>query len=955
MASKAKAEKEQAISIANLVSIQHGVTEEWAKKMILEKDLVINYVTPENNVPRTITTVPGVSLGQGSWEKGKHSSETRVWNGLIGPTQHRIMMLNCWPNSIETDERKLFRGYWVDEMMNLCSSTSFGELLSDIYLTTYCKYLVEGRKTAIPKEEIAMFREFFLEELKAVNPQLLIVCGAKTLKALFGAKATYEQYKNRTIKAADNEYGVDIAVIPDISSILHIPEQREIIAMDLNRIYSELSTPVNAVTEQLDYYYCYNTQDLISVVNHIKSAYSGWLSVDCEWGGPNHLDGYLRCVQFSWAAGKAAVVVFHTPNRTPTELELNKQETWRILKDLIENPKTRLIGHFIRADLPWLAHNGINILMPTVKGFDTALAGHLLNENWPQGLETYVARHTNMGRYEIELSEWIKQTKYDVEAQGYGGIPDEILLPYAAKDADATFRIAMIQLEELNNPTNAKLKDLFEGVVMPATLPILEMEMTGMNVDRARLELLSQKYSEKKRALVDELRNILNWPDFNPDSPAQKAAAMFGWTKKCSPPEGARLGKYFPTKATNGTLWENAVAKNKEASLVPSTDRSVLLQLLANNKDCRLLNALLMFTAVNQTVKTFTGEFTDTETGFELEGGILSKTWSDGRVHARIRQTIETGRYGHSNPNMAQLPKTAEDLVSKAFTKNDKVPSIRSCFVADPGWCIIDSDWVQAELFVMAWLSDDKVMQAKLLDKASDFHSEVAIEMFKLDSPPEGYTKGKKEWLKEKGWTKFRTIAKTITFGIAYGRGAAAIKAAVGLEGISISQEEAEDSVNKFKTTFPDLTAWLQQQQEYVVGRKFVENGFGRRRRFEPTTDAENLAHQKRQAMNAPIQGTVGDLMSLALTNLYMIREGEKPHLKYKILMSVHDQILITCPIEQIEETLEVMRQAMCERCRIPGNDLVLDSDSDVCLRWGEPISEEDVSRYPALGKYRKA
>jgi DNA polymerase I-like protein with 3'-5' exonuclease and polymerase domains/uracil-DNA glycosylase len=950
----AKAEKQQAISISQLVATQYGVTEDWAKKMILEQDLVINHKILGSEVPKTLTTVPGVSLGQGSWEVN-NASHDEVWNGMIGPMPHKIMMVNCWPNSIETEERRLFRGYWVDEMMKLCGSTSFGELLPDIYLTTYCKYFVEGKKPSIPKEEILMFRELFLQELKLVSPQLMIVCGAKTLKALFGAKATYEQYKNRTIKAADNEYGVDITVIPDVSSILHAPEQREIIAMDLNRIYKEVSATSENESEPVDYYYCYTLQDLASTVNYIKSVYSGWLSVDCEWGGPNYLDGYLRCVQFSWEKGKAAVIVFHTANKNPTDIENNKQQAWNILKDLIEDPKTRLIGHFIRADLPWLVANGVNILMPTVKGFDTALAGHLLNENWPQGLETYVARHTDLGRYEIELSDWIKANKYDVDEQGYGGIPDEILLPYAAKDADATYRIAMIQIEELNNPNNAKLKDLFEGVVMPATLPILEMEMTGIAVDRSRLELLSQKYSEKKNNLIETLRGILNWPDFNPDSPAQKAAALFNWRKKCSPPTGVTLGHYVPVKTTNGMLWENAVAKNKENSVVPSTDRSVLLQLLTVNKDCKLLNALLMFTAVNQTVKNFTGEFTETENGFALENGILSKTWSDGRVHARIRQTVETGRYGHSNPNMAQLPKTAEDLVSRAFTADEKVLSIRSCFVADPGWCIIDSDWIQAELFVMAWLSNDVAMQSKLLDKNSDFHSEVAIEMFKLDSPPENYTKGKKEWLKENGWSKFRTIAKTITFGIAYGRGAAAIKSAVGLEGVNITQEEAEDSVIKFKTTFPDLTNWLQKQQDYVDEKQFVENGFGRRRRFEPTNDAENLAHQKRQAMNAPIQGTVGDLMSLALTNLYMIREAEKPHLKYRIIMSVHDQILITCPIEQVDETLEVMRQAMCERCRIPGNDLMLDSDADVCLRWGDPISEDDVAKYPALGKYRKA
>jgi DNA polymerase-1 len=174
------------------------------------------------------------------------------------------------------------------------------------------------------------------------------------------------------------------------------------------------------------------------------------------------------------------------------------------------------------------------------------------------------------------------------------------------------------------------------------------------------------------------------------------------------------------------------------------------------------------------------------------------------------------------------------------------------------------------------------------------------------------------------------------------------------MEGVNITLEEAQEAVDKFKATFPQLAHWLISQQEKVGSQGYVENGFGRRRRFEHTEDNELLAHQKRQAMNAPIQGTVGDLMSLALVNLYMIREAERPHLQYRVLMSVHDQVIVSCPVEQIEETMEVMRMAMCERCRIPNNDLVLGIDPEVCIRWSEPLTDEDVATYPVLGKYKK-
>lgn len=935
-----KSEIIQPPTLVELFQSMYAITLEHAQLAILSQ---IGRIVKksETGIPTQLLTLPGVSLGDQS----------------IGPKPHKIMMLNCWPNVYENKAEKLFNGPWVDEFKAIAKDTGFTPHVSDIYLSTYCKYLIEGKKTGMPKEVVAEFKEHFLRELAIVNPDLLIVCGSKTLKAIFGSKATYEQYKNRTVPAADNICNVKVACIPDFSSILHIPEQREVIALDLKRIVNELGSPntVSNITE--NYIYCDTVSDLAAAIAEIKSEYLGWLAVDCEWGGPNHLFGELRCIQFSWAPGKALVAIFSRKDLQPTELKNREQEAWKIIADLVEDPRTRLIGHFIRSDLPWLEHHGVNVTLPTLRGWDTALAGHLLNENWSQGLEVYTARHTDMGRYELVLTEWIKANKYDVETYSYGGIADEVLFPYAAKDADVTLRIALTQMEEMELPINSRIKNLFETIVMPATLPIMELETTGIAVDTHRLEGLSQRYTEKRKDLVEKLRDLLNWPKFNPDSAAQKAAALFTWVKKATPPTGANLATYMPIKATNDSDWAKAIANNKEDALVPSTDRSVLLGLLTEYKDCPLLNALLLYTAVSQTVKSFTGEFVsnDEDGSFSLQGGLLPKMWGDGKVHTKIRQTIETGRYGHSNPNMAQLPKTAEDLVGKAFAEDlTPIPSIRSCFVAEENWCIVDCDWVQAELFVMAWLSGDSVMKTKLLAVGSDFHSEVALQMFKLPLPPADYTKGKKDWLKDNNYIKFRTIAKTIVFGIAYGRGANAIKSAVSLEGVEITLEEAEAAVSAFKLTFPDLDEWLQTQQRNVASQGYVENGFGRKRRFEPTKDKENLAHQKRQAMNAPIQGTVGDLMSLALINLYMIREAEKPYLKYKIIMSVHDQILVTCPIDQVDQTLEVVKMAMCDRCTIPNNDLALNIDSDITLRWGEALTQEDIKKYPDLAKFKK-
>ena len=937
---------------------EYGQTVEHAFTDILFNCRNMSKVVDSKGTRQVISTLPGIHLDENKVSNSRHKR-------THGPAHKRIMVVGCGPNAYENNEKCLGKGEWLNEFKTMAKSSGFP--IDDVYYTTYVKYFVDGKKVGIPKEVIAEFAPMFKRELELVNPELVILLGAKVLKAVFGNKATVDQYKSRTIAATESPLGVKTTVITDFAAIQHMPDVRSSIALDVTRLANELRANTSKVQDCVtaNYVYCSTLSHLQAELTKLEQSYEGWMAVDCEWGGTNFKEGELRCIQFCGAPGEALVAIFNNEGMVPTELGLNKPQAWAMIKALIENGKTRLIGHFIRADLPWIQHNGVNINLATVAGWDTALAGHLLNENWAQGLETYTARHTQMGRYEVPLNEWIKSSKYDTSTLGYGGIPDNILYEYAAKDADVTFRIFLAQLAELRLVANAKLLKLFQTVIMPATLPILEIETTGMNVDIARLEFLSQKYTTKRADLTHKLQDLLAWPEFNPDSSQQKATALFSWIKpgsKTSPPAGVKLRRFIPIKATSDKKWSE-VMKHPDSmgSYTPSTDRSTISELLLSNSDDEFLNTLLLYTAVSQTVKTFTGEFVVNEVvdgdseAYTIEGGIRSKLWNDGRVHTRIRQTIETGRYGHSDPNMAQLPKTAEDLVGKAFKDdgNNAIPSIRSCFTADPGWCLVDCDWVQAELVVMAWLSEDSNMQQKLNDPGADFHSEVAIDMFKLPAPPSDYTKSKKDWLKENQYLRFRTIAKTIVFGIAYGRGAAAIQQAVRMEGIDISVAEAQDAIIGFKTTFPDLAYWLERQQSLVTTVGYVENGFGRRRRFEPTNDKELIAQQERQAMNAPIQGTVGDLMSLALVNLFMLRETEYPHLQYKILMSVHDQIIISCPVGQVDETLEVMRVAMCEKCKIPGIDLLLKIDPEICLRWNETLTNEDVSKYPTLAKYK--
>jgi DNA polymerase-1 len=857
---------------------------------------------------------------------------------------------------MEADSGVSWLGDYAKEFMNLCDD--LGIDCSNFYYTSAVKHGMFVKKSTLPKTWIEWSRPLLEAEISLVNPKIIILLGAKALKVACGNQAKMSDYQGRIFEVSAGPFkGKTLISCTDPSSIIYKPENRVQVKLDLSTAAQALNVRTGHTAHiETDYGYIFTLEALEFEVDRILSTYSGWLAVDCEWSGQNHLNGYLRTIQLSWFEGVADVIVFSNEKDEPTELSNNLEKTWKLIKKLLENSKTRLIGHFIRADLPWLIHAKCDSLdLQVMQGWDTALAGHLLNENWKQSLETYTLRYTDMGRYDFDVKAYIKANKAEIEVDGFKYVPDNIFLSYAAADADATFRIFCKQYEEMNAPEMADIKKLFRSVVMPATMPILEMEMSGMLVDQNRMIYLAKAYSTKRQEVKQYLATELNWPDYNPDSPDQKVEALFNVGKRASDgsvvfksPEGVQLKQYTPVKRTDdGKAWDAVISQGLLDESRPSTDRSTLQTLLIHHPDDEFVKNCMYYSAISQAVKTFTGEYT-LEGGADIKKGILSKMWADGKVHCRIRQTVETGRYGHSNPNMAQIPKSAESLLSKVFTNNENIPSIRSCFIAEPGWCFIDADWVGAELFVMAWCSGDTAMQERLTTPGVDFHSETAITMFQLELPPNDWTTGTKDWIAHNNNNHLRTIAKAITFGIAYGRGAAAIKEEVYRQGINISVEDAQDAINKFKATYPRLTEWLNSQKALVTSQGYVCNAFGRRRRFDQTNEPEVLAHQERQAMNMPIQGTVGDLMSLALVNLFTNRQfrnqsDSKNSLNFKILMSVHDQILITCPIDEVEDTLRVMRDAMCTQCKAPDLDIPLQIDMDLSLRWGEILTDEEI------------
>lgn len=697
--------------------------------------------------------------------------------------------------------------------------------------------------------------------------------------------------------------------------------------------------------------------------------------------------------------------------KLPTEVA--RDELTRLLTSTPGRP-IRIAGYNLKADLPWLLQLGIDLreafMAPpddknglgfiksnTEGGFDAMLAAHAITE-------TGVFNSSGKGTFSLELvgMHYLKTPKYDFEVEtfkdeycqrrkikkkqlpGYGVIPGEILWPYAAYDVDVTR-----QLFDVFNGTPQKrgLLDRDENgccsreafwVSQRATVPFCELETSGLLLDQARVREMRISFQARKEDLIAKLRQRLNWPGFNPNSPHAKLEMLYGeqynWKRDADGnsiklrPEGA-LSLYLTPKKTTGRRskdWSVVVQKNLTSKYRPAADKESLGALFM---DCagdptnrgeivrwlrdygfvsKVLDSLLR--PPLEKVTTAPDDFDDDADEDEYDGGIMSFADADLRVRTHI-YPIETGRVSSSSPNLQNISKRREPDYARILGDSYKYV-MRSIFQASPGHVLVEADYVGAELAMSAWMSGDTVMadhcrRALLSSKDPnyyDIHSSVAVSAFQLPCAPT------KDGLKSVGQAHLRDVAKTVAFGILYGRGKDAVVRAVKEEGIEITPHDAEVIQASIFDTYPRLRSFFDACKKRVSNPGWLQNWSGRLRRFYATSDKAVMSELERQAMNFTIQSGVADAVSLALANLYDYRKLH-PEIQFKIVLQVHDALMLEVPTQFAEHVYDVvLPECMTKMVPIFPTDLegtplesgpyFLETERKIQLRWGENLTK---------------
>ena len=388
--------------------------------------------------------------------------------------------------------------------------------------------------------------------------------------------------------------------------------------------------------------------------------------------------------------------------------------------------------------------------------------------------------------------------------------------------------------------------ELYNNIEFPLAQVLADMTRTGILVDREGIEAFGVQLRQELDQVLTRIEMEAGTSDFNPNSPKQLGTLLFD-----------TMGLPHGKKTKNG--W--------------STDAETLEKL----RDIPLVEDILQYRACQKLNSTYVE-------------GLLKVIGEDGRIHTRFNQTeARTGRLSSDNPNLQNIPIRTE-MGSK----------LRAYFVAKPGCVLVDADYSQIELRILAHVTGDAHMQEAFLSGA-DIHRSTAAKIYNIR--PEDVT------------PRLRSSAKAINFGIMYGKGAYSLSKDIG-----VSVKEAEAFLQTYLATFPNIDGYMEKTIADARQCGYVSTLFGRRRALpELNSNNHNIrASGERMARNTPIQGTAADVIKLAMVRVWRRLRNEK--MESRLILTVHDELIVEAPEAEAEKAAQILREEMegCVHYAVP-------------------------------------
>ena len=404
----------------------------------------------------------------------------------------------------------------------------------------------------------------------------------------------------------------------------------------------------------------------------------------------------------------------------------------------------------------------------------------------------------------------------------------------AAPDAGVLTALLDKLAAALDESEQRKLHDEME---LPLARVLADMERIGFGVDAEGIRAFGDSLRSELDGILQSIYEEVGY-EFNVNSPKQLGEALFD-----------KLG----------------LPPRKKTSRGYSTDAETLESLRPYSP---VIDQILKYRTYAKLLSTYVD-------------GLLAAQAADGRVHSTFIQTeARTGRISSTEPNLQNIPIRTE-LGSR----------LRGFFVAGEGKELVDADYSQIELRILAHITGDEAMQQAFLHGA-DIHRSTAAKIYHI---PESEVT-----------PQLRSASKAINFGIMYGKGAYSLS-----KDLDVPVKEADNFLKTYLSTFPKVDGYMQDCIAHAKEKGYVETLFGRRRAL-PELASSNFqvrASGERMARNTPIQGTAADIIKLAMVHVWQRLRDEK--LEARLLLQVHDELIVEAPEAEVEEVKRVLREEM--------------------------------------------
>lgn len=403
----------------------------------------------------------------------------------------------------------------------------------------------------------------------------------------------------------------------------------------------------------------------------------------------------------------------------------------------------------------------------------------------------------------------------------------------------------------------ANQTDLLHNIELPLARVLAKMEYVGFCVDKKGIEEFGKSLSSRINELTDLIYKEVGH-EFNINSPKQLGVALFEELK-------------LPCK--------------KKTKSGYSTNAEVLESL---RYDHAVIEYILEYRSLTKLKSTYCD-------------GLLKVIAPDGRIHTSFNQVeTRTGRISSLEPNLQNIP-----------IRTPLGRELRKFFIAGDGETLIDADYSQIELRVLADLSNDENM-INAFNSGVDIHTTTASQVFGL--PVDMITK------------ELRSRAKAVNFGIVYGIGAFSLAKDIG-----VSRKEAQEYINNYLATFSGVDKYMNHMIELAKERGYSETLFNRRRYLPELSSSNHMlrAFGERVARNMPIQGTAADIIKIAMVKVDKRLTDE--NMKSRLILQVHDELIVEAPEDEAQKALEIVTQEMENACKMK---VCLRADGKIGKTW---------------------